>query len=114
MAPSSTRTSWKGAISFGLVHFPVTLQSATAENRMKFNLLDKRTMNPVGNKQVNKSTQTIGIESFIDGARIPTEYYNKPYDVAPASKGEHIMKPLAGEEVRPSVSVKPKPRKKAA
>ncbi len=122
--PSSTRTLWKGAISFGLVHIPVTLHSATAENRMKFNLLDKRTMNPVGNKQVNKatgeamtkeevvkgfeyekdqyvtltpeeikaalpkSTQTIEIEAFIDGSQIPTEYYNKPYYVAPASKGQ--------------------------
>jgi DNA end-binding protein Ku len=56
MAPSSTRTLWKGAISFGLVHIPVTLHSATAENRMKFNLLDKKTMNPVGNRQVNKAT----------------------------------------------------------
>jgi DNA end-binding protein Ku len=123
-APSSTRTLWKGAISFGLVHIPVTLHSATAENRMKFNLLDKRTMNPVGNRQVNKntgeamakeeivkgfeyekdqyvtlsadeikaalpkSTQTIEIEAFIDVGQIPTTYYNKPYYVAPASKGE--------------------------
>jgi DNA end-binding protein Ku len=123
-APSSTRTLWKGAISFGLVHIPVTLHSATAENRMKFNLLDKRTMNPVGNRQVNKSTgeamakeevvkgfeyekdqyvtlspdeikaalpkstQTIEIEAFIDGGQIPTTYYNKPYYVAPASKGQ--------------------------
>jgi DNA end-binding protein Ku len=122
-APSSTRTLWKGAISFGLVHIPVTLHSATAEHRMKFNLLDKRTMNPVGNQQVNKSTgdamakeeivkgfeyekdqyvvispdeikaalpkstQTIEIEAFIDGSQIPTPYYNKPYYVAPASKG---------------------------
>jgi DNA end-binding protein Ku len=123
MAPSSTRTLWKGAISFGLVHIPVTLHSATAESRMKFNLLDKRTMNPVGNRQVNKntgeamtkeevvkgfeyekdqfvvlspeeikaalpkSTQTIEIEAFVDGAQIPTPYFNKPYYVAPAAKG---------------------------
>jgi DNA end-binding protein Ku len=123
MAPSSTRTLWKGAISFGLVYIPVTLHSATAEHRMKFNLLDKRTMNPVGNKQVNKatgeamqkeevvkgfeyekdqyvvvspeeikaalpkSTQTIEIESFVDGSQIPSAYYNKPYYVAPAAKG---------------------------
>jgi DNA end-binding protein Ku len=122
-APSSTRTLWKGAISFGLVHIPVTLHSATAENRMKFNLLDKKTMNPVGNRQVNKSTgeamakeeivkgfeyekdqyvtlspdeikaalpkstQTIEIEAFIDSGQIPTAYFNKPYYVAPASKG---------------------------
>jgi DNA end-binding protein Ku len=129
-APSSTRTLWKGAISFGLVHIPITLHSATAENRMKFNLLDKRTMNPVGNKQVNKatgeamtkeevvkgfeyekdqyvvlspeeikaalpkSTQTIDIEAFIDGSQIPTTYYNKPYYVAPASKGQKPYKLL--------------------
>ena len=35
-----------------------------------------------------KSTQTIEIEAFIDGAQIPTTYYNKPYYVAPASKGQ--------------------------
>ena len=129
-APSSTRTLWKGAISFGLVHIPITLHSATAENRMKFNLLDKRTMNPVGNQQVNKatgeamtkeevvkgfeyekdqyvvltpeeikaalpkSTQTIDIEAFIDGSQIPTAYYNKPYYVAPASKGQKPYKLL--------------------
>ncbi|MEO7391327.1 MAG: Ku protein [Ramlibacter sp.] len=124
MAPSSTRTLWKGAISFGLVYIPVTLHSATAEHRMKFNLLDKRTMNPVGNKQVNKSTgeamekeeivkgfeyekdqyvvvspdeiraalpkstQTIEIESFVDAGQIPSTYFNKPYYVAPAAKGQ--------------------------
>jgi DNA end-binding protein Ku len=123
-APSSTRTLWKGAISFGLVYIPVTLHSATAEHRMKFNLLDKRTMNPVGNRQVNKatgdamtreevvkgfeyekdqyvvvspdeikaalpkSTQTIEIESFVDSGQIPSTYYNKPYYVAPAAKGQ--------------------------
>lgn len=123
MAPSSTRTLWKGAISFGLVYIPITLHSATAEHRLKFNLLDKRTMNPVGNQQVNKatgeamqkeeivkgfeyekdqyvvvspeeikaalpkSTQTIEIEAFVDGSQIPSAYYNKPYYVAPAAKG---------------------------
>jgi DNA end-binding protein Ku len=123
-APSSTRTLWKGAISFGLVHIPVTLHSATAESRMKLHLLDKKTMSAVGNQQVNKttgeamqkeeivkgfeyekdqfvvlspdeikaalpkSTQTIEIEAFVDGAQIPTTYFNKPYYVAPASKGQ--------------------------
>lgn len=118
------RVLWKGAISFGLVYIPVTLHSATAEHRMKFNLLDKRTMNPVGNKQVNKatgeamqkeevvkgfeyekdqyvvvspeeikaalpkSTQTIEIESFVDAGQIPSTYFNKPYYVAPAAKGQ--------------------------
>ena len=56
MATASTRTVWKGAISFGLVHIPVALYTATAETRPKFNLIDKASMSPVGNKQVNKST----------------------------------------------------------
>jgi len=120
----STRFDFKGTDStIELGEDAITLHSATAENRMKFNLLDKRTMNPIGNRQVNKatgeamtkeeivkgfeyekdqyvtlspeeikaalpkSTQTIEIEAFIDGAQIPTAYYNKPYYVAPAAKG---------------------------
>jgi hypothetical protein len=55
-ALTSSRTLWKGAISFGLVHIPVTLHSATAENRMKFNLLNKSTMTRVGNQQVDKTS----------------------------------------------------------
>jgi DNA end-binding protein Ku len=35
-----------------------------------------------------KSTQTIEIEAFVDGAQIEAVYYNKPYYVAPASKGQ--------------------------
>jgi DNA end-binding protein Ku len=35
-----------------------------------------------------KSTQTIEIESFVDGGQIPCAYYDKPYYVAPAAKGQ--------------------------
>jgi DNA end-binding protein Ku len=56
MAPSSTRTLWKGAITFGLVHIPVGLYSATAESGVDFDWLDKRSMDPVGYKRVNKKT----------------------------------------------------------
>src|SRR6476620_1201198 len=75
-APSSTRTLWKGAISFGLVHIPITLHSATAENRMKFNLLDKRTMNPVGNQQVNKATgEAMTKEEVVKGFEYEKDQY---------------------------------------
>jgi DNA end-binding protein Ku len=67
-APTSTRTLWKGAISFGLVHIPVTLHSAIAETRMKFNLLDKESMAPVGNRQVNKATgEAVQKEEVVKG-----------------------------------------------
>lgn len=75
-APTSSRTLWKGAISFGLVHIPVTLHSATAENRMKFNLLDKSSMAPVGNKQVNKATgEAMQREEVVKGFEVEKDQY---------------------------------------
>ena len=56
MAKTSTRTMWKGAITFGLVHIPVALYSATAESDLNFDWLDKRSMDPVGYKRINKKT----------------------------------------------------------
>ena len=56
MAKTSTRTLWKGAITFGLVHIPIALYSATAESDLNFDWLDKRSMDPVGYKRVNKKT----------------------------------------------------------
>ena len=37
-APTSTRTMWKGAISFGLLHVPVGLYSATVSSGIDFDL----------------------------------------------------------------------------
>jgi DNA end-binding protein Ku len=56
MATSASRSLWKGAISFGLVHIPVALHSATSEQGVNFDWLDKRTMDPVGYKRINKKT----------------------------------------------------------
>ena len=75
-APTSTRTLWKGAISFGLVHIPVTLHSAVSESRMKFNLLDKQTMAPVGNRQVNKATgEAMEKEEIVKGFEVEKDQY---------------------------------------
>lgn len=75
-APTSSRTLWKGAISFGLVHIPVTLHSATAENRMKFNLLDKSTMTRVGNQQVNKNTgEATSREEIVKGFEVEKDQF---------------------------------------
>ena len=53
---TASRALWKGAISFGLVHIPVSLHSATTESGVDFDWLDKRSMDPVGYKRVNKRT----------------------------------------------------------
>ncbi|WP_460136346.1 non-homologous end joining protein Ku [Pseudomonas sp. S1_E04] len=50
------RAIWKGAISFGLVHIPVSLVSATTSQSVDFDWLDKRSMDPVGYKRINKTT----------------------------------------------------------
>ncbi|MNF48720.1 putative DNA repair protein YkoV [compost metagenome] len=50
------RAIWKGAISFGLVHIPVALVSASESRGVDFDWLDKRSMDPVGYKRVNKVT----------------------------------------------------------
>jgi DNA end-binding protein Ku len=50
------RAIWKGAISFGLVHVPVALYPASREEEIDFDWLDKRSMDPVGYKRVNKRT----------------------------------------------------------
>ena len=50
------RAIWKGAISFGLVHVPVAVYPASQEIGIDFDWLDKRSMDPVGYKRVNKRT----------------------------------------------------------
>jgi DNA end-binding protein Ku len=53
---TGSRTLWKGAITFGLVHIPVGLHTASAEQGIDFDWLDKRSMDPVGYKRINKKT----------------------------------------------------------
>lgn len=50
------RAIWKGSISFGLVNVPVGLYSASQETEIDFDWLDKRSMDPVGYKRINKRT----------------------------------------------------------
>lgn len=66
------RSIWKGAISFGLVHVPVALYPATQSDRIDFDWLDRRTMDPVGYKRVNKRTgKEVRKEDIIKGVKQP-------------------------------------------
>ena len=74
----ATRTIWKGAISFGLVHIPVGLHTATADSGVDFDWLDKRTMDPVGYKRINKRTgKEIDRDNIVKGV----EYEDGEYVV---------------------------------
>ena len=66
----ATRTIWKGAISFGLVHVPVGLYPASQETGIDFDWLDKRSMDPVGYKRINKRTgKEIPKEQIVKGIK---------------------------------------------
>lgn len=79
------RAIWKGAVSFGLVHIPVALVSATASKGVDFDWLDKRSMDPVGYKRVNKATgEEMQSENIVKGV----EY----------EKGRYVV--LSEEEIR--------------
>ncbi|MGE8656087.1 MAG: Ku protein [Achromobacter sp.] len=72
----ATRTIWKGAISFGLVHIPVGLHTATTESGVDFDWLDKRSMDPVGYKRINKRTgKEIDQDNIVKGVRYEDGQY---------------------------------------
>ncbi|MGF6479317.1 Ku protein [Paraburkholderia sp. JPY419] len=67
---------WKGAISFGLVHVPVQLYPATQSEKVGFNLLDKRTIDPIGYKQINKRTgKDVTRENIVRGFEYEKDHY---------------------------------------
>jgi DNA end-binding protein Ku len=64
------RVIWKGAISFGLVHVPVALYPASQEIGIDFDWLDRRSMDPVGYKRVNKRTgREIALDDIVKGIK---------------------------------------------
>ncbi|KKO09553.1 hypothetical protein LCGC14_0030460 [marine sediment metagenome] len=79
------RAIWKGAISFGLVHIPVALVSATSSTGINFDWLDKRSMDPVGYKRVNK----------VNGKEVTSENIVKGVEY---QKGEYVV--ISEEEIR--------------
>ncbi|CAN7635227.1 Ku protein [Pseudorhodoferax sp. LjRoot39] len=67
---TGSRTLWKGAITFGLVHIPVGLHTASSEQGVDFDWLDKRSMDPVGYKRINKRTgKEIAKENIVKGVQ---------------------------------------------
>ncbi|WP_122734563.1 Ku protein [Pseudomonas viridiflava] len=70
------RAIWKGAISFGLVHIPVALISATSSKGVDFDWLDKRSMDPVGYKRINKVTgKEVSSENIVKGVEYEKDRY---------------------------------------
>jgi DNA end-binding protein Ku len=51
-----SRGLWNGAISFSLIHIPVSLHTAARASTVDMDLLDKRDFAPVGYQRYNKNT----------------------------------------------------------
>lgn len=79
------RVIWKGAISFGLVHIPVVLHAASTRKGMSFDLVDKRTADPIGYKRINKTT----------GKEVTSENIVRAFEY---EKGHYVM--LGDEEIK--------------
>jgi DNA end-binding protein Ku len=73
---TGSRSIWKGAISFGLVHVPVSLHTASTEQEVDFDWLDKRTMDPVGYKRINRRTgKEIDKANIVKGVKVEGDAY---------------------------------------
>ncbi|RAU40121.1 Ku protein [Pseudomonas sp. RIT411] len=78
------RSIWKGAVSFGLVHIPVSVVSATRQSGIDFDWLDERSLDPVGYKRINKTT----------GKEVPSEHIVKGIE---HGKGKYMV--LSEDEI---------------
>ena len=74
----ASRASWKGAISFGMVHIPVALYPATTASGVDFDWLDKRSMDLVGYQRINKKT---GMQVISDDIAKAVAYGESSYVV---------------------------------
>jgi DNA end-binding protein Ku len=78
------RAIWSGAISFGLVHVPVQIYTATESREVRFHQLEKGTGQRVRNKRVGEDT----------GEEVPWDRIVKGYEVG---DGEFVI--LSSEEL---------------
>lgn len=70
------RSVWKGAISFGLIHVPVSMFPATQDSGVDFDWLDRRSLDPVGYSRVNKRTnKAIDKDDVVKGVKTPDGSY---------------------------------------
>jgi DNA end-binding protein Ku len=79
------RVIWKGAVSFSLIHIPVSLHSASREESLDFTMLDRRDFAPIGYQRVNKNT----------GKPVEWEDIVKGYEY---EKGDYVV--LSDEDFR--------------
>ncbi len=72
------KSIWKGAISFGLIHIPVRLYSASRNRELKFKMLHKKDMGEIRYARICK----------VDGKEVPWEDIVKGYQY---QEGDYVV-----------------------
>src|SRR5438105_12891179 len=81
------KSSWSGALSFGLVNIPVKLYSATVDRALNFKLLDKHGNCPISYQRVcRESGKEVPHEDIVRGY----EYEKGDYVVLDDKDFEHV------------------------
>ncbi len=70
-----SRVMWKGAVSFGLLHAPVSLHPASQQDEIDFDWLRRGSLQPVGYKRVVKETgEEVGKEDIVKAVKYEGRY----------------------------------------
>lgn len=69
------RVTWKGAISFGLLHAPVGMYPASHQDEIDFDWLHRESLKPVGYKRVVKDTgEEVGKDDVVKAVKYEDQY----------------------------------------
>lgn len=108
------RSTWKGHVSFGLVQIPVELYSAARDQDLSFDLLDRRDMNHVGYKKINKKTgEDVQSDDIVKGYEYDHGQYvivdDEDFEKAniEATRTVDIVAFVDGDAIDPRYMVKP-------
>lgn len=89
--------SYKGAISFGLVYIPITLQASIKNNDVGFNLIEKNTMSRVKYKKtcVDCNNKEVKNEDIVKGYQYEKDKYviftDKDFEKIKSLKDKNIV-----------------------
>ncbi|CAN5551218.1 Ku protein [soil metagenome] len=88
------RSIWNGSIGFGLVNIPVKLYSASQQNTISLDMLDKKDHAKIKYKRVNENTQEeVDWNDIIKGYKLDDEYIiitDEDFEKANAKKSKII------------------------
>lgn len=69
------RSTWTGAIGFGLVNIPIRLYSAISDSTLDLDMLDKKDFANIKFQRVNESTgRVVAWENIVKGYKVDDEY----------------------------------------